>query len=125
MASHNMGDDILEGFLCPICMKDLASPSQLSSHFEEFHSNDKDILKQLRTAFGRAKNKILKKEEPVGATSRDDAKTKILSKGTPGSGGIDLELWHPQTLGKIRCIAVLLKVIWKKAMYNQIFSCAR
>ena len=99
MAVHNVGDGVLEGFLCPICMKDLVSPSQLSSHFEEFHGEDKDILKQLRTAFGKAKNKILKKEEPAIVVPGDDAQAKIVSKGTPGSGGIDLELWQPQTLG--------------------------
>ena len=97
-----MGDEIREGFLCPICMKDLISPSQLASHFEEFHREDKDILKQLKTAFGKAKNKIMKKEEPAAAIPRDDAQTKILSKGTPGTGGIDLDFWKPQTLGNTK-----------------------
>ena len=100
MAADSNGDDILEGFLCPICMKDLVSPSQLSSHFEEFHREDKDILKQLRSVFGRAKNKLLKKEEPASVAQREDVQSKVVSKGTPGSGGIDLDLWQPQSLGK-------------------------
>jgi len=102
MAAQNVGDGVLEGFLCPICMKDYVSPSQLLSHFEDFHGEDKDILKQLRIAFGKAKNKILKKEEPAIPVSSDNAQAKIVSKGTPGSGGIDLALWQPQTLGITR-----------------------
>lgn len=43
------GGEIREGFLCPMCMKDLGTVSQLQSHFEEAHSTeDKATLHQLR-----------------------------------------------------------------------------
>ena len=98
-----MDDDIKEGFLCPICFKDLKSPTNLSSHFEEFHQDDKDVLQQLRKVFGKAKQKILNKpenefEDPVEAAG--DSGYNTVSLGTPATGGIDIALWHPQDIGK-------------------------
>ena len=41
--------EIREGFLCPMCMKDLGTVTQLTQHFEEAHSNeDKAVLQQLK-----------------------------------------------------------------------------
>lgn len=40
--------EIREGFLCPICMQDLGTVVQLQSHFEEEHSEDKDVLDHLK-----------------------------------------------------------------------------
>ena len=52
MAALGMGsssDQILEGFLCPICKQDLNSVYQLQSHFEEVHGNeDNAMLNQLK-----------------------------------------------------------------------------
>ena len=40
---------IQEGFLCPICMKDLGGVAELQDHFEEEHSSeDKAVLQQLK-----------------------------------------------------------------------------
>ncbi|XP_043476139.1 rabenosyn-5 [Leptopilina heterotoma] len=55
--------EVLEGFLCPICMTDLNTPEQLTKHFEEFHNEDTEILKSLKDLFGKAKKKILKQNE--------------------------------------------------------------
>ncbi|GCC47003.1 hypothetical protein chiPu_0031254, partial [Chiloscyllium punctatum] len=33
---------IREGFLCPLCLKDLQSVQQLQSHYEEAHSSEDD-----------------------------------------------------------------------------------
>lgn len=52
-------DDILEGFLCPICKADLKSASQLTSHFESQHQEEQDVLKSLKDIFGKAKKIIL------------------------------------------------------------------
>ena len=42
-------DEVLEGFLCPICMEDLVSIAQLQVHFEEEHGNeDKAVLQSLK-----------------------------------------------------------------------------
>ena len=41
--------DIKEGFLCPICMKDLGTVIHLQEHFESAHSNeDKAVINQLK-----------------------------------------------------------------------------
>ena len=41
--------EIREGFICPMCMKDLGGVSDLHDHFEEAHSNeDKAVLQQLK-----------------------------------------------------------------------------
>lgn len=41
--------EVREGFLCPMCMKDLGTVTQLQSHFEEAHSTeDKVVFNHLR-----------------------------------------------------------------------------
>jgi len=56
--------DILEGFLCPLCMKDLGDVIQLQVHFEENHAKeDPAFVQSLKDLFGRAKKKILSDEE--------------------------------------------------------------
>lgn len=39
---------IKEGFLCPICHKDLRSPNNLITHFQDLHSEEQDILKSIK-----------------------------------------------------------------------------
>lgn len=39
---------VLEGFICPICMNDCKTPQQLTKHFEEFHDDNPEILKSLK-----------------------------------------------------------------------------
>ncbi|XP_018570987.1 rabenosyn-5 [Anoplophora glabripennis] len=51
---------IKEGFLCPICHKDLRSPNNLIAHFQDLHSEEQDILKSIKDIYGIAKKKILK-----------------------------------------------------------------
>ena len=42
--------EVREGFLCPLCLKDLQSFYQLQSHYEEEHSTeDKDVKGQLKS----------------------------------------------------------------------------
>lgn len=42
--------NIREGLLCPICMHDLGTVSQLLQHFEEAHNSeeDKDVLQSFK-----------------------------------------------------------------------------
>ncbi|RZC27689.1 FYVE and/or Rbsn domain containing protein [Asbolus verrucosus] len=54
---------IKEGFLCPICHKDLRSPNSLIAHFQDLHSEEQDILKSIKDLYGKAKKKILKLDE--------------------------------------------------------------
>jgi len=41
--------DVREGFLCPICVKDLGSFHKLQNHFESTHSaEDKAVFEQVK-----------------------------------------------------------------------------
>lgn len=96
-------DLIREGFICPICMKDLGAAVQLQKHFEDFHSDDKDALQQIRGMFGKAKRKILRK----GEASDFDADIVVPSngenlQGTSVARGLDPFLWDDQQFGASR-----------------------
>lgn len=52
-------DEVLEGFLCPICKEDLRSPDRLTAHFDSAHSDDdQDLLRSFKDIFITAKKKI-------------------------------------------------------------------
>jgi len=58
--------EVLEGFLCPLCMKDLGDVIQLQVHFEESHSKeDQAFVQSLKDLFGKAKKRILSDEEAI------------------------------------------------------------
>lgn len=41
--------EIIEGFLCPMCMKDFGTVTLLQHHFEDAHtSEDKAVFQQLK-----------------------------------------------------------------------------
>ncbi|CAG9856769.1 unnamed protein product [Phyllotreta striolata] len=56
-------DSIQEGFLCPICHKDLRSANNLISHFQDLHSEEKDLLSSIKGIYGKVKKKILTVED--------------------------------------------------------------
>ncbi|NXL08991.1 RBNS5 protein, partial [Mesembrinibis cayennensis] len=92
--------EMREGFLCPLCLKDLQSFYQLQSHYEEEHSSeDRDVkgqLKNLVQKAKRAKKKLLK---------RDDDRTDSGSQERYESfsyGGVDPYMWEPQEVGAMR-----------------------
>lgn len=62
MATAN-DEEILEGFLCPICKADLKTASQLTNHFESLHSEEQDLLGSLKEIFGKAKKIILNNDD--------------------------------------------------------------
>ncbi|XP_012284186.1 rabenosyn-5 [Orussus abietinus] len=86
--------EVLEGFLCPICMSDLKTPTQLTKHFEEFHHDDPEILKSLKDLFDKAKKKILKQDEIPEAFN--DPVIPIDRRTSP-----DI-VWGPQEIGAIQ-----------------------
>ena len=95
-------DEIKEGFLCPMCLKDLRSASILQKHFEESHSDDKDTLRQIRGMFGKAKRKIMDKidssdTDGIITGSEDDVPEGLVTRG------VDPFLWDHQEFG-INCI---------------------
>jgi hypothetical protein len=49
MASLDDPGEVREGFLCPLCLKDLQSFYQLQSHYEEEHLEDRDVKGQIKS----------------------------------------------------------------------------
>ncbi|KAL5014503.1 hypothetical protein ScPMuIL_008773 [Solemya velum] len=95
--------EIREGFLCPICMKDLGTVSQLQDHFEEEHSSeDKDVLQQLRGLFDKAKKRILGDKEGGDSTDAGETRKGDNSKPSGGIPGFDPSVWEPQDDGVTR-----------------------
>lgn len=99
MASLDDPGEVREGFLCPLCLKDLQSFYQLQSHYEEEHSEDRDVkgqIKNLVQKAKKAKNKLLKRE--------GDDRTESGSQGYESFsyGGVDPYMWEPQELGTVR-----------------------
>ncbi|XP_041655739.1 rabenosyn-5 [Cheilinus undulatus] len=90
--------EVKEGFLCPLCLKDLQSFYQLQDHYEEEHSGEdrhvRGQLKSLVQKAKKAKDKLLKRD----GEDRPDT-------GTYESfyyGGVDPYMWEPQELGATR-----------------------
>ncbi|XP_037028862.1 rabenosyn-5 [Bradysia coprophila] len=59
------GEQILEGFLCPICKVDLKTPDLLTTHVENSHSEDQDLLKSFKDIFLTATKKIRRFDESI------------------------------------------------------------
>lgn len=55
--------DIIEGFICPICRSDQKRIEKLLQHFDEKHSEEKDLVQTFREVFKIAKKKILNETE--------------------------------------------------------------
>ncbi|XP_056380916.1 rabenosyn-5 [Hyla sarda] len=93
--------EVREGFLCPLCLKDLQSFYQLHSHYEEEHSSeDRDVkgqLKNLVQIAKKAKNKLLKKEGGERAEGGSQDRYEAYSYG-----GVDPCMWDPQEIGTVR-----------------------
>ncbi|XP_054990709.1 rabenosyn-5 [Sorex araneus] len=100
MASLDDPGDVREGFLCPLCLKDLQSFYQLQSHYEEEHSGeDRDVKGQIKSLVQKAKkakNRLLKRE--------GDDRTESGTHGYESFsyGGVDPYMWEPQELGAVR-----------------------
>ena len=86
--------EVHEGFLCPLCMKDLGTLRQLQSHFNDEHSNMEDAGKP-QNFFDKAKRKILGKEgiEQGSYGRREDLQTQSAGKE------LDFSYWEPQEIG--------------------------
>lgn len=70
-------DDILEGFLCPICKEDLKTPERLTNHVETLHSEEQDLLQSLKDIFSIAKKRIYKNiDETVDLAKNFDGTLK-------------------------------------------------
>ncbi|XP_077086418.1 rabenosyn-5 [Siphateles boraxobius] len=89
--------EVKEGFLCPLCLKDLQSFYQLQGHYEEEHSGDNrhvgGQLKSLMQKAKKAKDKLLKRD----GDERTDSSYESFYYG-----GVDPYMWEPQELGATR-----------------------
>ncbi|XP_010185304.1 PREDICTED: rabenosyn-5 [Mesitornis unicolor] len=90
-----------EGFLCPLCLKDLQSFYQLQAHYEEEHSSeDRDVRGQLKILVQkakRAKKKLLRQEGDDRTDSGSQERYESFSYG-----GVDPYMWEPQEVGAMR-----------------------
>ncbi|XP_059165514.1 rabenosyn-5-like [Physella acuta] len=94
-----MSADIIEGFLCPICMKDLGTVSQLQGHFEEEHSSeDKAVFQQLKGFFDKARKRILGDRVESDVQQGEVIKRDELG----GLSGYDPSWWEYQEIGAAR-----------------------
>uniref|UniRef100_A0A8C8S8L3 Rabenosyn, RAB effector n=1 Tax=Pelusios castaneus TaxID=367368 RepID=A0A8C8S8L3_9SAUR len=93
--------EVREGFLCPLCLKDLQSFYQLQAHYEEEHSSDdRDVKGQLRNLVQkarRAKEKLLKRDGDDRTDTGAQERYESFSYG-----GVDPYMWEPQELGAMR-----------------------
>lgn len=79
-------DEILEGFLCPICRADLKSIDFLTQHFARQHAEEEDALKSVfKDIFTKAKKKILNNFEDERNRAAPPAATPSAS-GTNAAG---------------------------------------
>jgi len=99
MASLDDPGEVREGFLCPLCLKNLQSFYQLQSHYEEEHSGeDRDVKGQIKSLVQKAKkakNRLLKRED-------DRAESGTQGYESFSYGGVDPYMWEPQELGAVR-----------------------
>ncbi|XP_051644818.1 rabenosyn-5 isoform X2 [Manacus candei] len=93
--------EVREGFLCPLCLKDLQAFRQLQAHYEEQHAGeDRDVRAQLRNLVQkakRAKKKLLKREGDDRTDSGSQERYESFSYG-----GVDPYMWEPQEVGATR-----------------------
>lgn len=94
MNNENNDHEVVEGFLCPICLRDLTSFHNLQSHFETAHSReDKAVFGQMKNLFSKAKDRILGNEDvPIHSN--------LNKPGLPNLEYHDPMLWDPQELGQ-------------------------
>ncbi|KAL4645941.1 rabenosyn-5 [Arapaima gigas] len=90
--------EVKEGFLCPLCLKDLQSFYQLQDHYEGEHSGEerdvKGQLKSLVLKAKKAKDKLLKRE--------GEDRSEGGSYESYYYGGVDPYMWEPQEMGATR-----------------------
>uniref|UniRef100_A0A0K8TKD5 Putative fyve finger-containing protein n=1 Tax=Tabanus bromius TaxID=304241 RepID=A0A0K8TKD5_TABBR len=93
------GEQILEGFLCPICREDLKTPERLTSHVETVHAEEQDLLKSLRDIFSKAKRKIkLNFDETIDLSKHRD----LLQRSNVNKTQFNVILTDPQSLGALQ-----------------------
>uniref|UniRef100_A0A1A8QY46 Zinc finger, FYVE domain containing 20 n=1 Tax=Nothobranchius rachovii TaxID=451742 RepID=A0A1A8QY46_9TELE len=89
--------EVKEGFICPLCFKDLQSFYQLQGHYDEHSGDDGHVRGQLKSLVQKAKkakDKLLKRD--------GDDRPDTGSYESFYYGGVDPYMWEPQELGARR-----------------------
>lgn len=94
------GSEVMEGFICPICKSDQKRLERLLQHFEEKHSEEKDLISTFRDVFKSAKKRILNE----GELSRTFENTMKTSKSLLSNTLSENEFYEPiyQEKGEVR-----------------------
>lgn len=101
------GSEILEGFLCPICVQDLGSLALLQDHFDVIHAGeDRALINQIKGLFGKAKRVLLGQElESAEGFSGPILDPSLVSPSISSAfGGLDPTWWEPQEIGVTRSL---------------------
>ena len=87
-----------EGFLCPLCMKDLGTQKLLETHFIDEHSVEDPKTQNIKGIFDKAKRKILGKNED-GLIEQAAYGRKEEVKMETSEKELDFSYWEPQEIG--------------------------
>ncbi|XP_028398356.1 rabenosyn-5-like [Dendronephthya gigantea] len=91
-------NEVQEGFLCPLCMKDLRSQKLLETHFIDEHSlDDASKGQNIKGIFDKAKRIILGKGEEGLQPSGYEKKEEL--QVTTVENELDFFYWEPQEIG--------------------------
>lgn len=66
-------DEVMEGFLCPICKANFQSPESLTAHFDTHSEQDQDLLKSFKDIFISARNKIIRNDDANSTNTQSGA----------------------------------------------------
>lgn len=85
-------EEVMEGFLCPICKANFQSPDRLTAHFDTHSEDDQDLLKSFKDIFISAKNKIKRFDDTISPN------TQTSSNFQPGKLNVPAPV-YPQEVG--------------------------
>ena len=90
--------EVLEGFLCPLCMKDLGDVIQLQVHFEESHAKeDQAFVQSLKDLFfGKTRKKLNEVENELTYSVTPLKLSKSTNTSVHPVSGLRLELEEPK-----------------------------
>ena len=92
--------EIMEGFICPICKSDEKTVDRLLQHFDDKHSEEKDLVQTFRDVFKIAKKKILNLDETeLSRTFESTLKTSKSLLGSSSYSDFELLNYEKQEIG--------------------------
>lgn len=89
---YNEGSEIMEGFICPICKSDERRLERLLQHFDEKHSEEKDLIQTFRDVFNIAKRKILNLDENESSKPSENNARLVKQSSSSNPFGDDFNL---------------------------------